>query len=254
MVWNKGLTKETDGRVRKATDSIREGYKTWRIGWNKGKRLSKEHKDKISESEMGKYVSPETRKKISDIQRGRSYEERMGFVAAQAQRELKRLQAINRCKNGGFGNKEKKIESYKKYRSRPEIKKKYSDLAKKRFMNEDFIARWTSSLARKPNGAERKLIQLIKKEHLPYQYVGDFSFWVGGKNPDFLNINGQKKLIELYGNYWHNLEGRMSEKERKCHFKRYGFDCLIVWERELADEVALISKLKEFEFGGVECL
>ena len=62
--WNKGLTKETDERVRKYAEKISEGIK----GKNHpmyGKHLSEETKNKISKSEKGKIVSDKTRKRMS---------------------------------------------------------------------------------------------------------------------------------------------------------------------------------------------
>ncbi len=46
MVWNKGLTKETDQRVAKNAKNVSKG--------SKGKILTKEHKLKISQSMIGK--------------------------------------------------------------------------------------------------------------------------------------------------------------------------------------------------------
>jgi hypothetical protein len=103
----------------------------------------------------------------------------------------------------------------------------------------------------KPNKAELRLYNILQ-EIIPgdYEYVGDFKFFVGGKNPDFKNINGQKKLIELFGDYWHSrkFSKKQSEKERVKHFKKYGYKTLIVWEHELKDEESLRNKLYEFDY------
>lgn len=76
-----------------------------------------------------------------------------------------------------------------------------------------------------------------------WKYVGNFEFWIGGKNPDFMNTNGNKKLIELYGNYWHKGE---NPQEIIDHFKQYGFDTLVIWEKELKDLNKVKEKLVEF--------
>ena len=60
--------------------------------------------------------------------------------------------------------------------------------------------------------------------------------------PDFVNINGKKKIIELYGDYWHQDDDPV---DRISLFKGYGYDTLVVWEREL-DDVCLKSKILEF--------
>lgn len=58
-----------------------------------------------------------------------------------------------------------------------------------------------------------------------------------------MNVNGQKKLIELYGNYWHKNE---NPNNRIKHFKKYGFDTLVIWEKELKDINRLNKKLEVF--------
>ncbi len=96
----------------------------------------------------------------------------------------------------------------------------------------------------KPNKAELKLNDFLQ-QLLPneYKYVGDGEFILAGKCPDFVNINGQKKIIELYGNYWHKGE---TGKERIALFRQYGYETLIVWGSELKDEEELINRILGF--------
>jgi len=53
-----------------------------------------------------------------------------------------------------------------------------------------------------------------------------------------MNINGQKKLIELYGDYWH--KGQNPQK-RINYFKKYGFKTLIIWEKEYKNNFAAVK-------------
>ena len=54
----------------------------------------------------------------------------------------------------------------------------------------------------KPNKCELFLQELLNCWYpSEWKYVGDLSFLIDGKNPDFVNINGKKKLIEFYGDY-----------------------------------------------------
>lgn len=103
----------------------------------------------------------------------------------------------------------------------------------------------------KPNVSERKLAQLLQDYSLPYKFVGDGTVILGTYSPDFLNINGKKKVIELFGDYWHS-----EKKVRKWHegelgrimaYKALGFDCLVVWEHELKNPEVLISKIKAWD-------
>jgi G:T-mismatch repair DNA endonuclease (very short patch repair protein) len=79
-------------------------------------------------------------------------------------------------------------------------------------------------------------------------YVGDGSLIVGGRCPDFMNKNGKKKVIELFGDFWHKND---NPDERIAHFRHFGFDCLVVWEHELKNEEGLRQKILEFNNGAV---
>jgi G:T-mismatch repair DNA endonuclease (very short patch repair protein) len=132
-------------------------------------------------------------------------------------------------------------------RFKEQHKAKLSKAAIKRLSNKEYRKKWARALAQKPNKPEKLLNSLLY--HLfpgEYKYVGDFKFWVDGKNPDFVNVNGQKKLIELFGDYWHRND---DPKERINHFKQYGFDTLVIWESELRNIGSVEEKLKEFHYG-----
>jgi len=95
----------------------------------------------------------------------------------------------------------------------------------------------------KPNRSERELQSLCEQHNLPFKYVGNGEFILGGKCPDFVNVNGKKQLIELFGECWHDI---FDIARRKEHFRQYGFDTLIIWEEELKDQKKLVKKLKRF--------
>lgn len=80
-----------------------------------------------------------------------------------------------------------------------------------------------------------------------YKFTGDGGIILGGFNPDFINCNGQKKIIELYGDYWHNKKELISRDKRRLKtYKKYGYKLLIIWEHELKDPEKVISKIMEF--------
>lgn len=95
----------------------------------------------------------------------------------------------------------------------------------------------------KPTKPERILIGLIKAKNLPYRYVGNGQFILGGKCPDFLNVDGKKQVIEVFGTYWHDL---FDMAKRSEHFRQYGFDTLVIWEDELKNEETLLKRLRAF--------
>jgi len=104
-----------------------------------------------------------------------------------------------------------------------------------------------------PNKDEIKLNKIIQELKLPYKYVGDGKVWVEGKNPDFINTNGQKKIIELFGEPWHgkrdwvNVDYNRTEQGRKEIFSKYGYDTLVIWCRELRDIETVKQRILEFE-------
>lgn len=97
---------------------------------------------------------------------------------------------------------------------------------------------------RKPNKPVQFLMELLNRLYPnDWKYVGDYQFFLGGKNPDFMNVNGKKKLIELFGDYWHRND---DPQDRIDHFKQYGFDILVIWERELKDMSMATFKINRF--------
>lgn len=103
----------------------------------------------------------------------------------------------------------------------------------------------------KPNKAEKLLTSLIKENKLPYKYTGNGEVIIGGRNPDFLNVNGEKKVIELFGRGWHkpgygpfNVRENVTEPKTIDHYKGYGFDCLVIWDNELKNSSAVVDRIK----------
>lgn len=99
------------------------------------------------------------------------------------------------------------------------------------------------AVCKKPNRVERKLINLINKSGLPFKYVGNGEVIIGDRCPDFINTNGKKQLIELFGTYWHDI---FDVARRKDHFRQYGFDTLVIWEDELCNKQKVIHKIRQF--------
>lgn len=155
-----------------------------------GKHHTKETKEKICLSNKGRKISKETRKKLSLALKGRK--------------------VWNKGKKGLQVAWNKGIPMSKK-------------------VKEKMIRSLQKSIHKKPNKQEKKLIELFYQYNLPYKFVGDFTIWIGGKNPDFINTNGDKKLIEYAGRYWHTEE----EMDKRIKlFAEYGFETLIIWDNE----------------------
>lgn len=82
-----------------------------------------------------------------------------------------------------------------------------------------------------PNKLEKAVMELLESLFPgEWKYTGDLSFIINGKNPDFVNVNGQKKCIEVFGDYWHSGQ---DPEERIKVFRTHGWETLVIWEREL---------------------
>lgn len=107
------------------------------------------------------------------------------------------------------------------------------------------VRKWIIANKLKPNKAEIKLKEIIDKV-APGEYdlnVDGHALILRGKIPDFVNIRGRAKLIELFGDFWHRGE---DPNHRISLFKESGYDTLVIWEHELIDPMAVTTKLKIF--------
>ena len=169
-----------------------------------GHRHTEESKKKMSEIHKGKLHTEESKKKISATKKGEKHTK--------------------------------------------EHNKKVSEARKRNWQDPEYrdkqIKVIFKGLQSKPTKPEIQfdniLQQLLPNE---YKYVGDGEILIGYKCPDFMNVNGQKKLIELYGDYWHRND---NPQDRIDHFAKYGYKCLVVWEHELKALIPLKKKILEF--------
>lgn len=73
-----------------------------------------------------------------------------------------------------------------------------------------------------------------------WKYGGDGSFVIGGKVPDFINTNGKKQIIEVFGRHWHKPE---DEQVRKNYFGKFGFSVLVIWDNEIWETQKILDKI-----------
>ena len=210
---------------------------------NRGKIVSEESRKKMSRAKTGVKMSEEARRKNSEAKKG---EKHPNFGKHRSE-ETKRKVSI-----GNIGKKRSEL-----------TRKRQSETKKKQWRDPDYIRMMTKALQRKPNKIEMDFDSLLQ-ELFPneYKYNGDFGcgITVDGKIPDFVNINGQKKAIELFGCYFHdcplcfpdgginkNINGLVEAEKRIEQLKQYGWDCFIIWEHELSEsKELLIERLCNF--------
>lgn len=204
---------------------------------NKGKKLSKETRRKMSIRFKGKKklnLSEEQRKQRGqlniDNRKGKTWEEIFGVEVAERMKEKRKERLTGKTYEEIYG-----VEQGK------EMKRK----SKERWTDEVFVKKWLKRTCVKPNRAELKLFKLLQVS-LPNEYkinVKADVMILGGKIPDFVNVNGQKKVIELYGDFWHKDD---NPQDRIDYFKQFGYDCLVIWESEMKDEKKVINRILEF--------
>lgn len=128
------------------------------------------------------------------------------------------------------------------YKEHMSLKLKHAWARSGKKKREEWVKAAMSAVVNKPNYSEKKLGDILER-HFP----GDFRMNVsgevviGGKIPDFVNVNGKKLVVELFGSKWHKLE---EEKSRKAFLKKYGFKTVVIWQKELKDEVLVVEKVR----------
>lgn len=124
-------------------------------------------------------------------------------------------------------------------RLKPEIIKQMSDRTKKSWEDPVKRANMVNGLRMKPSQPERRVMEIIHKHALPYRYVGDGTFWIGRMNPDFVSLNDHRKVIEIFGKYWHsplfnpNIPESRTADARIDAFKEKGWDATVIWDYEV---------------------
>lgn len=244
--WTHGLTKETDTRI--LAISLRHtgwhhtveskekisGATKGRPSWIKGKHHSDETRERLSKTNKGKHHSFETRKKMSENRRGSNN----SFYGKRHTIELKRkLSELRKGKHYP------KLSEAKKGKHYPKLSEAHTRAMKEGKYN------------LKPTQPEKKFTEICAKYNLPFKYVGDGKFWIENVNPDFVESNGRKMVVEIYGDYWHNrLDNIERDKHRVTILKKYGWKLLVLWEHEInkLPDIELVNKVMELENGSTK--
>lgn len=253
---------------------------------NLGRKVSAETREKLSLSHLGKHFiySPEAREglvqrnkqPITEETREKLRQSRLGQRPSEKTLKALRESSLARWQNSEY--REKTLAAFHSPESRKKAaatmighpvpletrdrirdtltghdvsgttRKKIGGIHKSLWANPEYKANLIrlqrAGMLVKPNKPEKSLLSVLN-ELLPgeWRFVGDGSFVIAGKNPDFVNINGKKQIIELFGDYWHKGE---DPDERITLFREFGYETLVVWERELKNQVELVARIKEF--------
>lgn len=225
----KHCSEETKEKLRLANSGMNNpGY---------GKPRSEEVKRKISLSEKGKICKPvsnETREKL-----------RATIKLALQDPEMKERHRLAQLGHIVSEETRRKLSIANHF---PEMMDRNRELSKARWQDPDFVDRWREAQNTRPNKAEL-LLQTILDNYFPntYEYVGDFQVNIGGRFPDFINKDGKKEVLELFGNHWHNPDkfpNKPTQEETIAHYKYYGHVCIIIWDEELDSPDRLVEHIR----------
>jgi hypothetical protein len=139
-------------------------------------------------------------------------------------------------------------ESYGKIKSK-KIKKKISLSVKQSYVNNPKLRERVFPLdkVKFPTSYEVKIINICKKNNLPFEYVGNGKFWIGRKNPDFRCTKDKKLLIEVYCKFLHEPN---YEQIRQEHFSKYGYKVLFLSDDDVFYpekwEIICLTKINSF--------
>lgn len=104
----------------------------------------------------------------------------------------------------------------------------------------------------RPTRLEKRVLELVDNMYPnQWKYVGDGDVILGGRNPDFINMNGCKAIIEVNGTFWHSYQRTkecplLHELDRISHYKQYGYHTLVIWGHEFKNKELLVKKIQVF--------
>jgi hypothetical protein len=247
------------------TEETKNKIRASMMGKNTGPR-TEEVKAKLREANIGKKASDETKKKMSIASTGRTYvmpdatKKKLSLALRGVgkgkivSKETRRKLSENNVGMKGMRHSEKSrarmsASGLKRWEGVTTLeRKKYGEAASVRTLalwkDVKFVKKQMVACNISPNRPETALLKILNFLFPgEWKFTGDLSFTINGKCPDFVNCNGQKKIIELFGDYWHRGE---DPRDRELVFAPFGYKTLVVWEKELRDEAKLMSKLQEF--------
>ena len=173
-----------------------QGPRLWRMGFTH----TKEARKRMSESHRGVPLSEECRKNIGLAHRGKPHPKAKGRISP--------MKGRHQTENA---------------------RKVLSEKAKRWWSNPDNAKKCL--VFNSPNRQEKRLQGILDLMYPgEWRFVGDGQVIIGGKCPDFINVNGQKKIIELYGERWHQED---EPPKRVAAFKPFGYETLVIWVKDL---------------------
>lgn len=203
----------------------------------------------------GRIPSEETRRKFSESHIGEVHSEDRRHTRSLAQYKLwenpkyrMSMSIAHKNQRPTKESSDKRSEAMKRKWKEPSHRKRVLKAMHTNWKDPEFASMMGKAWRIKPNKPETVLLNLLNQLYPnEWKFTGDFSFTINGKCPDFVNCNGQKKIIELFGDYWHRND---TPEDRAKIFEPFGYQTLVIWEHELKDIDRVKSRIHKFHRGG----
>ena len=125
-----------------------------------------------------------------------------------------------------------------------ETKKKLSMITKQQWQNPESVKKILAGWHKKtrPEIQMNTLLQQLYPNEFGYNGCFDCGITIDGLVPDFPNVNGQKKVIEVFGSFNYKRGTKRfqhTEEEivkKTARYAKYGYGSLFIWDYELKDD------------------
>jgi len=225
-------------------------------GRKKGYKMSEETKAKLRVIHLGTHFTPEVNKK-----KGRPGVINPFYGKKHTEQTKQHLREINL---GRRWPAEVNAKKGLKGELNPWYGKHYSgggttpEAARRLWDDPEYVQMMMRARKARPNKTEKYLDTLLQ-QNFPgeWRYTGDGrdGTTIGRHIPDFLNVNGRKAVIELFGERWHSplanpsIEWNRTAEETIKHYRKYGMSCIIVWDSELrSNPEGVVERLREWRW------
>jgi len=234
--------------IRSVTTRGRRLGLSGRHSWPK----SEGTKRKLREAMLGRRYAPEVNKR-----KGKSGEKNPFYNRHHTEETKQKLRLINLGKryspevNSKKGLKGELNPAYGKQYHNPRAGIPPEE-ARRLWKDPAFVRKIMAARNSKPNKKERLLARLLEERYPgEWWYTGDGKdgTTIGGRIPDFTNSRGRGAVIELFGEYWHiplvnpKVSWNRTAEATREHYRRYGLDCIIIWESELDKPDTVFSRI-----------
>lgn len=216
-----------------------------------GRHHTEETKAKISQAQRGVPQPEEFRQRLRGIMKG----EGNPFYARHHSQKTKTLISEKLAGRHNSPENEFTTERAKKIWT-TEARETQSAVMKARWQSKEYVEKLISSLikslAKRPNKLEEKVIKILNTAFPnEWEYTGNGKVVLDKLIPDFVNSNGKKQVIEVFGEYWHTgdrIKNRIerTEQGRINAYKKLGYDCFVLWEKDIEDEQKVVRLVKNF--------